>query len=443
MRFSMIHDPWVPVLGERGYEEVGVVEALARAEELRLAPEAYEEVPLVRFLLFVLAWAFQGEDEGEVRGASGRELALRLEEALGPFADRFDLFAEHFALCPDLSGSPGGPEVLRPDWPSGGNALLATPRPLRPLRLRPAEAARYLLVALAYTPSGLHNKHGVTTLSGGSLSGGVAFYALAPRLIDTLRLNLVLPRGRLRAPWESPPFREASVWGYAGGGGEEPLNRYLAVPFSFRFYWEGDWLVGVTRGPGYRPASLQRVRDPMFAYRGESPLGLLPGQRLLEGALPRFGEASPPEVLERAEEFSLETGVAYAVRAIAQVSDQSAVPALLGATLPPILRPEESYRIRLGEVAEGLLQGFGRALRALGVERGRGGAGWAHLSRFQQALERAVLTAKGEEEGRRTLYALAREEADRLLLERLRTPEKLLRLRRLLERAVEEAFTSA
>ena len=441
MSFSLLDDPWIPVRAGQGYREVSLLEALRRSEEVSLAADPYEEVPLLRFLLFTLAWALQGRALEEALTLSPAALAAEVEARLRPFAGRLDLFQAFFAFCPDLPGEPGGVEALRPDWPAGGGALLATPRPRHPVALEPPEVARGVLVALSYTPGTLHQRHGVTALSGGPLSSGVAFYALGERLLDTLRLNLSLPTEPLTAPWEEAPLRYGALEGYGLAERPQPLRRYLAVAFAFRPCWEQRRLVGVVRGPGLSPKPLQGLRDPMFAYEGERALSLLPGQRLLERTLPRFAEVTPPEVLERAEALAWARGLAYAVRAVGQAPDYSVVPALLSASLPPILRPEEAFRLRLGARAKALGDELTLVTRELYGKR-RNLLAWASLTALKEGLERAVLEATDEEAGERRLYATARGFADELLLERAGRPEELLGLQRALDKAIARAMRS-
>jgi hypothetical protein len=439
--FSLLDDPWIPVREGQSYYELSLLEALRRAGEISLAADPYEEVPSLRFLLFSLAWALQGLPLEEALALSPSELAARVEARLRPFAPRLDLFQEFFAFCPDLPGKPGGVEVLRPDWPSGGGGLLTTPRPVHPVALEPSEVARAVLVALSYTPGTLHKQHGVTALSGGPLSSGVAFYALGENLLSTLRLNLSLPVEPLTAPWEEAPLRYAALEGYALAERPHLLRRYLAVAFSFRPFWNQNRLVGVVRGPGLDPKPLQSLRDPMFAYEGERALSLLPGQRLLERTLPRFAGVTPPEVLERAEALAWEPGISYAVRAVGQAPDYSVVPALLSALLPPVLRSEEAFRLRLGARAKSLGDELTQVTRGLYGKR-KNLLAWASLTALKEGLERAVLEAADEEAGDRRLYATARSFADELLLERLSRPEELLPLQRALDKAIARGMRS-
>jgi len=388
--FNLIAEPWVPVVQAGRYREASPLEALS-TPGLVLAAHPYEEAPVLRFLLYLLAWAFQGEDEEEVAELPPEAWRERAEERTRPFLEAFDLFGEGFFLRGEGEVPWEGLEVLRPDWPSKGGepAYLARPRGVPgPLRLAPAETARALLASLAYSPGGLYKRLGLTSLPGAPLSQGAVFYALGRDLPTTLALNLVVP-GRLTAPWEE---------GYRP---REPLDLYLFPSRRYALRLGEDGLVDAVRVyPGLPP--LREAPDPMMAHgeRRGSPVPLTPreGEDLFGAVLPRFRERRPPLVLERAA-YREEVLGPYAVRVVAQVKDQSRIPALLEATFPAMNLEREGFRLRLAETAWELGEVLAEASREAGGGKGA-------PSGFLFGAERAVLEAGSEEEGRRTLKAL-------------------------------------
>jgi hypothetical protein len=146
-------------------------------------------------------------------------------------------------------------------------------------------------------------------------------------------------------------------------------------------------------------------------------------------------------VLERAEALAWEQGLPYAVRAVGQAPDYSVVPALLSASLPPVLRAEEAFRLRLGARARALGDELTQVTRGLYGKR-RNLLAWVSLTALKEGLERAVLEAQDEEAGERRLYATARDFAEELLLERPSRPEELMRLQGALEKAITRAMRS-
>jgi hypothetical protein len=390
---NLVRDPWIPVFREGKIDLVSPIEAIA-APGLLPALHPYEELPALRFLLFLLAWSFQGEDEEEVALLPGEELALRVEERAKDFLEAFDLDGDAFFLRGEGEIPWEGPEVLRPDWPSRGGepALLTRPRGVPgPLRLSPAEAARALLAHLAYAPPGLYGKLGVKSLSGSPLTQGVAFYALGRDLTTTLRLNLVVPEG-LEAPWEG------------GAPKYSPLNLYLYPGRRYALRFAGGHLEAVRVYPGL-PAL--RLPDPMKAYREEGgnllELRVREGESLAGAVLPQLAQYAPALVLEKAALREDLIGP-YALRAVAQVADQARVVALLSESFPPLASSRERFRLRLGEVAWEL----GEVLKEVGDRLGEKGSleGGRASGPFLFEAKRRVLEAEGEEEGKRALFSL-------------------------------------
>jgi hypothetical protein len=379
---NLIRDPWIPVLKEGQLTEVSPLEALA-TPGLVPALHPYEELPVLRFLLFLLAWAFQGEDEEEVALLPGEELALRVEEKTRDFLEAFDLGKEAFFLRGEGDVPWEGPEVLRPDWPSRGGepALLARPRGVPgPLRLSPAEATRALLAHLTYDTQKLYNKLGVKALPASPLTQGVAFYALGRDFATTLRLNLVVPP-RLEAPWERPAPKAS------------PLSLYLYPGRRYALRFAGGHLEAVRVYPGLPAPSLP---DPMKAYREEGgtllELRAREGESLAGAVLPRLAQYAPPQVLEKAALREDLLGP-YALRAVAQVADQARLVALLSGTFPALTSPRERFRLHLAEAAWELAE----VLKGVGKGFGEGGALEAGRASgpFLFEVGKAVLEAEG------------------------------------------------
>jgi hypothetical protein len=423
---NLIRDPWIPVLKEGQLTEVSPLEALA-ARGLVPALHPYEELPVLRFLLLLLAWAFQGEDEEEVALLPGEELALRVKERTKDFLEAFDLGKEAFFLRGEGDVPWEGPEVLRPDWPSRGGepALLTRPRGAPgPLRLTPAEAARAILAHLAYDTQKLYNKLGVKSLPASPLTQGVAFYALGRDLAATLRLNLAVPP-RLEAPWEAPAPKAS------------PLGLYLHPGRRYALRFAGGRLEAVRVYPGLPVPSLP---DPMKAYREESgtllELRAREGESLAGAVLPRLAQYAPPQVVEKAALREDLLGP-YALRAVAQVADQARLVALLLGTFPALTSPRERFRLQLAEAAWGLAE----VLKSVGKGFGEGGtleAGRAS-GPFLFEVGKAVLEAEGEEEGRKALFFLFLRHLEAYLAPRLkRRPRVVLEAERWAKRRAKQ-----
>jgi hypothetical protein len=418
MALNLIRDPWIPVFREGKLGLVSPLEAVA-TPGLVPALHPYEELPALRFLLFLLGWAFQGEDEEEVGLLPGGELALGVEERVKDFLEAFDIGGDSFFLRGEGEIPWEEPEVLRPDWPSRGGepALLTRPRGVPgPLRLTPAEAARALLAHLAYATPGLYGKLGVKSLSGSPLTQGVAFYALGRDLATTLRLNLVVPE-RLEAPWEGTEPKPS------------PLNLYLHPGRRYALRFAGGHLEAVRVYPGLPP---HRLPDPMKAHREDGgnllELRAQEGESLAGAVLPQLAQYAPPLVLEKGALREEALGP-YALRAVAQVADQARVVALLSATFPPLSSPRERFRLRLGEVAWGL----GQILKEVGGRFGERGSleGGRASGPFLFEAERRLLEAEDEEKGRSAIFSLFLHHLGVYLAPRLkRRPKAVLEVER-------------
>lgn len=266
MPFNLLQDPWIPLEGPRGHQEVGLLEAFDLAKDHRLAAEAYVLTPLLRFLLLVAHQAV-----GRVRGVDDlaaltpETLASLVRERLAPYQERFDLFSPDFFLSPQ-GGLPGTATekplaYLRPDWPSGSSALLRIPKRARG-SLPPGEVARNLLVFLAYHPGGLFGAKEAKSLEGGLLARHLAFFALGKTLHQTLLLNLV--DGEAPPPLWEAPVRAGEVEGYRARKSPKALDRHLFPSYLFVLQEERGQVAGLTVVPGFRHAPGEP--DPMMAH---------------------------------------------------------------------------------------------------------------------------------------------------------------------------------
>jgi hypothetical protein len=428
MALNLVRDPWIPAFREGRLSLVSPLDAIA-TPGLVPAFHPYEEVPALRFALFLLAWAFQGEDEEEVALLPGKELALGIEERVKGFLEAFDIAGDSFFLRGEGEVPWEGPEVLRPDWPSRGGepALLTRPRGVPgPLRLTPAEATRALLAHLAYDTPGLYGKLGVKSLPGSPLTQGVTFYALGRDLTTTLRLNLVVPE-RLEAPWEGVPSKHS------------PLNLYLHPGRRYALRFAEGFLDAVRVYPGFPPF---RLPDPMKAYRKDKgnllELRAREGESLAGAVLPQLAQYAPPLVLEKAA-LREEVLGPYALRAVAQVADQARVIALLSASFPPLSSPRERFRLRLGEVAWAL----GQILKEVGERFGeRGGLEGGRVSGpFLFEAERRILETESEEKGRSAIFSLFLHHLGTYLAPRLkRRPKEVLEVEKWAKRRVAQVL---
>lgn len=419
MAFSLIDDPWIPLHTPQGYALATPLEALTRSEA-QLAADPYEELPVLRWLLFLLGWTFQGKDSEDVAALEPEAWAQEAHKRLQPYRARFTL-GRDFYLWRDYDGPVETPTALRPDWPSGGMADLAQPRWAGSGSLDWPGAVRAMLAGMSYTPGGLYNRYGRTRLEAGPLAEGLACYAQGRTLGDTLRLNLLVPE-RLTAPWETP-FRTP----------EHPLELYVAPTRGFCFDPSAPRLSEVI--VGYGADTPRGLPDPMKAYPKDPsktrPLTPMPGQALFEAVFPRLREYRFAQVVEvaAAQEFTL--GIPFALRMLAQIRDQATTPALLLGVAPRLDQPGQAFRLRLSEEAYELALRLHRTAGELGlVKRGTWmGQVFGPGNAFLAEASEVVLTAPNEEEGIRALYRVYRSRLEETLSPALRrAPQNVARL---------------
>lgn len=160
-RFNVLDQSWIPVIGPRGPEVVGVRDALVRAGELELAtPNPLEWTGVLRQLLLPIVIDSLGvpeDDEDWVeRWNVGAFDSDKLDAYLDEHADRFNLFDRErpFAQVGGLealSGDTRPCSLLLAATPTGNNVPLFAGRDEGDApALPPAAAARALLATLCW-----------------------------------------------------------------------------------------------------------------------------------------------------------------------------------------------------------------------------------------------------------------------------------------------------
>lgn len=166
MTFDLTQRAWVPVLGDRAVREVSLNGALGGAGGIPgLAATPVSMSPaLLRYLLAVVLDVFgapRSRGEWEERWAAGHLDAGRLNAYFDQHRHRFDLFSETapFAQVADLrtpKDETKPASLLLPAAASGNNVPVFSARTeADSVALSPAEAARWLIHALAWDPAGI------------------------------------------------------------------------------------------------------------------------------------------------------------------------------------------------------------------------------------------------------------------------------------------------
>ncbi|WP_194918119.1 type I-E CRISPR-associated protein Cse1/CasA [Catenulispora rubra] len=246
MEFSLVDEPWIPVLrgGER--VRVGIRQALLEARSITdLAPDApIQEPAILRQVLLPVVWAALGpcrdDDEWAVRfGQDGFTASeqLRIEAYLTAHRPRFDLFSADtpFAQTPGLralNGRTKSVALLMADVPSGNNVpLFAAATEATRVELTPAQAACWLVSTQCWDTAAIKTGAvGDEKAKGGKTTGnhtgplgrlGLA-YPAGLDLYQTLVLNSPVLASDFvdDAPaWELPPPD--------AGWGTRPVNGIL------------------------------------------------------------------------------------------------------------------------------------------------------------------------------------------------------------------------
>lgn len=232
MRFDLIDEPWVPVVGSDGTRrELSLWEALVGAPEVaRLAPETPTMVPalLRQVLLPVVRHAYgapRDEADWGRRWREGRLAPDVLDRYLDEHRDRFDLFHPMHPFG-QVAGLRSAKDVLHsssrlvPAIASGNNVPLFSVRTAdEPPAFSPAEAVRWMLHLQCWDTAGIQTGAvGDPRVKGGKVYGtptgplgqvGVVV-PVGENLFETLMLNLPIRAAEL-SPDDLPHWRRAPL----------------------------------------------------------------------------------------------------------------------------------------------------------------------------------------------------------------------------------------
>jgi CRISPR system Cascade subunit CasA len=291
-KFSLLEEPWIPVLREGRVEEVGLREALLQAHNITRieTPSPLEEAALHRLLLAVLHRALMGprrlEDVLDWWRAGRFPRGAPDGTTWTAFLDSFFLFHPKtpFFQVADLPKKNRLPwSKLLPELASGNNPTLFdhTTEENVP-KVAYAQAARALLVHQTFALGGLLRRFGVASAKDAPVARPALFLPTGRNLLETLLLNLVPYTPEEDAPiWEVPPLRLADL---EGGRTKWPIagrTRVYTWPArGVRLLDEGDGVRFMGYGPGVEPLEAP-YRDPMVAQRLDSR-GNLAALRLSE-----------------------------------------------------------------------------------------------------------------------------------------------------------------
>ncbi|WP_017587081.1 type I-E CRISPR-associated protein Cse1/CasA [Nocardiopsis ganjiahuensis] len=294
--FDLTRSPWVPVLRNDGTEaELSLTEVFEQAADVRrlVGDVPTQDFALLRLLLAVLHDALDGPQEIEDWGDLWEE-GLPLEELrayLDTHRERFDLLHPRipFLQVADLHTGKGEYSALDrmvADVPNG--ARFFTMRAHGARRLGHAEAARWVVHAHAYDPSGIKSgAEGDPRVKGGKgypqgvgwagNLGGV--YAEGDDLCQTLLLNLIAfdtpnletatEPGRDRPAWAHPPTTAAPLEPVEAASRPHGLrDLYTWQSRRLRLHHDTEGVHGVllAYGDPLTPRNMH-PREPMSAWR--------------------------------------------------------------------------------------------------------------------------------------------------------------------------------
>ncbi|GGH51502.1 type I-E CRISPR-associated protein Cse1/CasA [Microbacterium album] len=301
LRFNLIDNPWIVVRRLDGaVAELSLRQAFREADSIR---EVGGELPTQSFAITRLLLAILYRATSDDRSATGWETADwaewwrdglpldLIEEYLDFFADRFDLFHPERPFFQVAALRTARDEMkdtgaLILDLPSN-NRLFTTRSGPASLRLSFAEAARWLVNAQAFDPSGIKSGAvGDPRVKGGrgypiglawaGNLGGVMIEG--DTLRETLLLNLVLPGESgvvLDAKADVPPWEELECDGPAPRDGlypRGPVRLFTWQARRIRLIPDGDRVVGciLANGDELKPKNQHHV-EPMTAWRYSEP----------------------------------------------------------------------------------------------------------------------------------------------------------------------------
>jgi CRISPR system Cascade subunit CasA len=198
--FDVRSEPWLPVLdGDGRVREVGIIEGLAHAHELRglAASTPLEHVALLRLLVAITHRALDGPRtlaEGQALHDAGR-IPTGVIEYVESDAGVWDLFdpARPWLQAPSAATDAAGASPLArlfPWQPAGNNpAFWEHTRDDEPVGRSPGEAARGLLITQVFALGGGVSKP--FNLTDGTIAGTLVCLAEGDTLAETILLNTV------------------------------------------------------------------------------------------------------------------------------------------------------------------------------------------------------------------------------------------------------------
>ncbi|WP_166844617.1 type I-E CRISPR-associated protein Cse1/CasA [Isoptericola sp. BMS4] len=301
-RFSLVDEPWIPVLDNGVVVELSLRDVFRRSHEVgQIACELpTQSFAVLRMVLAVLHRGANGplsvDEWVEIRD-EWTTMVADVDAYLDDWHDRFWL--QHpvhpFMQVPDLRTAKdevfGLSRIIcdgRHD--SAAEAFLSTRvgNDLETASL--AEAARWLVHAHAYDVSGIHTGavgdrrvkggkgYGIGTGWAGQIGG---LYAVGDTLRETLLLNLVAPTpagltpsGDDRPVWERAPLGpEPEDWdGVHDRQPTGPVDLYTWQARRIRLIGDGDKIIGCINAQGDRATPYNRYRfEPMTAWRYSEP----------------------------------------------------------------------------------------------------------------------------------------------------------------------------
>lgn len=304
--FNLLDQPWIDVVtldGEREMHSLGSV--LSEAHRIRsiTAELPTVEFALHRLLLAVLYRAILGQDPLSTWRALWKRVELpdEVQQYLVDYTDRFDLLdpLQPFLQVADLhtgSGEVSGLEKLIADVPNGSQYF--TTRAAEHLRsISFAEAARWLVHAQAFDPSGIKSGAvGDPRVKGGKgYPIGIAWAGNLGGLLiegnslrETLLLNLRLEDPRQPgtpwsgdqdlAVWERPQLGaaeekpDATTGPIPGRAPTGPADLLTWPSRRTRLFHDADRVTGVLIANGDRLGPQNRfAAEPMTAWRLSAP----------------------------------------------------------------------------------------------------------------------------------------------------------------------------
>jgi len=324
-RFCLVDEGWIPCERRNGSRvELGIKETLTQAHELRAIADSSPLVTAVlhRLLLAILHRCFGPSDIREWINLyrAGRFDSTLLAIYLDRWRERFDLFHPErpFYQVRGLPFDSDPIDVLvteRTAWGGGVNLFEHRPDGVGTF-LRPAEAARWLLVAQAFSPGGLVRKAGEpTSASAAPLNRGAVILARGETLFEMLLFNLLVYRPDDDQPIAGRSQHDAPAWE------QNPLPQSLRrtdEPRRMPNGWldlltwqsrrlelraENGRVVGCVRCVGQGLAE-NAPRDPMIAWRldekrGALPLGFDPDRAFWRNSHALFQAAGRAKDVER------------------------------------------------------------------------------------------------------------------------------------------------